>query len=233
MSISSIVQCKQLTKLYNETKGIKDINLDIQQDRIVGLLGPNGSGKSTFLKLLGGYLQKTSGEVLINGEPPGPVTKKIVSYLPERNCLNNWMKVKEVIEFYADFYSDFDKEKCYQLFTELDISDDAYIKTLSKGTKEKLQLFLSISRQSKLYCFDEPIVGVDPAARENIIEVIEKHRCPGSTVLISTHLIADVEKILEDVIFIQDGVILKKVTKNELRSQKQQSVDEIFRSMYR
>lgn len=231
--MNEIIKCNALTKHYNGEAGIQDVNLGIVRGRIVGLLGPNGSGKSTLIKLINGMITPTRGEIFIDGKKPGIETKKIVSYLPERNCLNGWMKVNELVTFYDDFYRDFDKEKAYRLIETLEINKKAKLKTLSKGTREKIQLILVMSRQAELYCLDEPIGGVDPAAREYIIRTIINNYNKQATILISTHLIADIEEILDDVVFIQEGSILKVEVADQLRKENGMSIDEIFRRMYK
>ncbi|NLL71432.1 MAG: ABC transporter ATP-binding protein [Epulopiscium sp.] len=231
--MNEIIKCNALTKHYNGEVGIQDVNLGIVRGRIVGLLGPNGSGKSTLIKLINGMITPTRGEIFIDGKKPGIETKKIVSYLPERNCLNGWMKVNELVTFYDDFYRDFDKEKAYRLIETLEINKKAKLKTLSKGTREKIQLILVMSRQAELYCLDEPIGGVDPAAREYIIRTIINNYNKQATILISTHLIADIEEILDDVVFIQEGSILKVEVADQLRKENGMSIDEIFRRMYK
>ena len=231
--MNEIIKCNALTKHYNGEVGIQDVNLGIVRGRIVGLLGPNGSGKSTLIKLINGMITPTRGEILIDGKKPGIETKKIVSYLPERKCLNGWMKVNELVTFYDDFYRDFDKEKAYRLIETLEINKKAKLKTLSKGTREKIQLILVMSRQAELYCLDEPIGGVDPAAREYIIRTIINNYNKQATILISTHLIADIEEILDDVVFIQEGSILKVEVADQLRKENGMSIDEIFRRMYK
>ncbi len=228
-----ILKCNSLTKIYDTKRGITDVTIQLYSGKIIGLLGPNGSGKSTFIKLITGMLTPTSGEVLINGSRPGKESKEIVSYLPERNCLSTWMRVEEVLEFYNDFYKDFDKNKALSLLEEMRINLKEQVKTLSKGTQEKIQLIMSMSRKAMLYCLDEPIVGVDPAARERIINTVLKNRNPNAALIISTHLISDVEDILDDVIFIQDGKIILTENAQKLKREKQLSIDKIFRSMYR
>ena len=207
MSTSSLLRLEHVQKNYGKTEALSGVNLDIQPGRIVGLLGPNGSGKTTIIKLINGLLQPTSGQVLINGEKPSPKTKKAVSYLPDTTYLGDNMKIKEVFAMFKDFYSDFDEEKANHLLEDLNLDEKSRLKNLSKGNKEKVQLILVMSRKADLYVLDEPIGGVDPAARDYILKTIIQNRSENSSVLISTHLISDIEDILDDVIFIKDGEI--------------------------
>ena len=198
----NILECRNLVKSYGNKLALEGIDLSMKRGRIVGLLGPNGSGKSTLIKLANGLLTPTSGELLINGNKPGIETKKIVSYLPERTYLADWMKVSDIINFFKDFYEDFNVEKAYDMLSKLNINANDKLKTMSKGTKEKVQLILVMSREAELYFLDEPIAGVDPAARDYILNTIISNYNENATVVISTHLISDIEQILDDVIFI-------------------------------
>ena len=198
----NILECRNLVKSYGNKVALEGIDLSMKRGRIVGLLGPNGSGKSTLIKLANGLLTPTSGELLINGNKPGIETKKIVSYLPERTYLADWMKVSDIINFFKDFYEDFNVEKAYDMLSKLNINANDKLKTMSKGTKEKVQLILVMSREAELYFLDEPIAGVDPAARDYILNTIISNYNENATVVISTHLISDIEQILDDVIFI-------------------------------
>ena len=209
------------------------MNLEIGRGRIVGLLGPNGSGKSTLIKMCNGLLTPTNGELFIDGNTPGIETKRIVSYLPERTYLNDWMTVRNLVDFFDDFYTDFDKAKAYDMFQRLDIKSDARLKTMSKGTKEKVQLILVMSRDASLYLLDEPIGGVDPAARDYILNTIISNYSENATVMISTHLISDVERILDDIIFINQGSIALVSSVEEIREKNNKSVDELFREVFR
>ena len=228
-----ILECKNLTKQYGYKEALSGIDLSVERGRIVGLLGPNGSGKSTLIKLCNGLLTPTNGELLINNMPVGPETKKIVSYLPERTYLNGWMKVCDIIDFFADFYENFDKNKAYEMLKRLNINAKDRLKTMSKGTKEKVQLILVMSRQADLYLLDEPIGGVDPAARDYILNTIISNYNPDGTIIISTHLISDIEQILDDIIFIQNGTIVKTSSVDDIRSQEGKSVDALFREVFR
>ncbi|HEX3026783.1 MAG TPA: ABC transporter ATP-binding protein, partial [Clostridia bacterium] len=205
----------------------------IPRGRIVGLLGPNGSGKSTLIKLINGLLTPNSGEVLVKGAQPGIESKKIVSYLPERTYLNDWMSVETMIEFFRDFYPDFNSSKAYDMLQRLHINPNDRLKTMSKGTKEKVQLILVMSREAELYVLDEPIGGVDPAARDYILDTIIGNYNENATVLISTHLITDVEKVLDDVIFINMGNIVLTSTVDDIREKENKSVDALFREVFK
>jgi ABC-2 type transport system ATP-binding protein len=231
--MSSILTCKNLCKSFGNKKALDNINLNIERGRIVGLLGPNGSGKSTFIKLCNELLTPTSGELQIAGNLPGIETKKIVSYLPEKTYLNDWMKVSEIIQMFSDFYEDFNAEKAYDMLKRLNISPSERLKTLSKGTKEKVQLILVMSREAQLYLLDEPIGGVDPAARDYILDTIIGNYQENSTIIISTHLISDIEKILDDIIFLKDGQVVLTKTVDEIRDENEKSVDALFREVFK
>ena len=228
-----ILQCKNLTKVFPGKVALSGVNLEVNRGRIVGLLGPNGSGKSTLIKMCNGLLTPTNGELLVAGNAPGIETKRIVSYLPERTYLNDWMTVRNLVDFFDDFYTDFDKAKAYDMFQRLDIKSDARLKTMSKGTKEKVQLILVMSRNASLYLLDEPIGGVDPAARDYILNTIISNYSENATVMISTHLISDVERILDDIIFINQGSIALVSSVEEIREKNNKSVDELFREVFR
>lgn len=228
-----LIECKKLCKNYGAKKVLKNITLNIEKGKIVGLLGPNGSGKTTFIKLLNDLLVPTSGEVLINGKKPGVESKKIISYLPERTYLDSSLKVTEAIEYFKDFYADFDEEIAKKLLKKLKINPNDKLKTMSKGTREKVQLILVMSRRAELYILDEPIGGVDPAARDYILDTIMENFNQGATILISTHLISDVERILDDVIFIQDGQIKEHDSADQLRKKHNKSIDMIFREEFK
>lgn len=231
--MSRIVECKSLGKRYERKQALSEVNLEIESGKIIGLLGPNGSGKTTLLKMINGLLVPTAGEILVNGLTPGVETKKVVSYLPERTYLNNWMKVSEIVEFFEDFYEDFNKSKATDMFQRLKINQGDKLKTMSKGMKEKVQLILVMSRKAKLYCLDEPIGGVDPASREYILNTIISNYSEDATVLISTHLISDIEMILDDAVFIKDGGIMLNAPVEEIRMEKGQSLDAYFREVFR
>jgi ABC-2 type transport system ATP-binding protein len=231
--MNAILECRHLTKTFGSTNALWDVNLTVERGRIVGLLGPNGSGKSTLIKLANELLTPTSGEILIDGKKPGVETKKIVSYLPERTYLNDWMRVHQIIEFFNDFYENFNKQKAYDMLKRLRINPNDRLKTMSKGTKEKVQLILVMSREADLYLLDEPIGGVDPAARDYILDTIISNYSEQATIILSTHLISDVEKILDDVIFIKEGSIVKSSSVDEIRDLEGKSVDALFREVFK
>ena len=228
-----ILECKNLVKTYANSEALKGIDLTINRGRIVGLLGPNGSGKSTLIKLANGLLTPSSGEILINGLKPGIETKKIVSYLPEMTYLNDWMKVSDIINFFKDFYDNFNPEKAHEMLQKLNINPNDKLKTMSKGTKEKVQLILVMSREADLYLLDEPIAGVDPAARDYILNTIITNYNKNATIIISTHLISDIERILDDVVFISYGKIFLTKSVDEIRETEGKSVDTLFREVFR
>ncbi|MBQ4568714.1 MAG: ABC transporter ATP-binding protein [Ruminococcus sp.] len=231
----SILECRELTKAYRKGFNIlNSMNLSVPKGRIVGLLGPNGCGKSTLIKLVAGLLQPNAGEILIDGKRVGEETKAMVSYLPERTYFNGWMRVDELVNYFAEFYADFDEEKAYRLLADLSIDPKAKLKALSKGTKEKVQLVLVMSRRAKLYLLDEPIAGVDPAAREYILSTIVGNYNPDSTIIITTHLISDVEQVLDDFMFVSyGGQILKSGSAEAARQENGCSLDELFREVFR
>ena len=228
-----LLECKNLCKTYGHKSALNGISLQLQPGKIIGLLGPNGSGKTTFLKLINGLLTPSAGSLLINGKPPGRESKAIVAYLPERTYFNDSMKVREALRFFADFYSDFDLQRAEEMLRNLNIETTARLKTLSKGTKEKVQLILVMSRQARLYCLDEPIAGVDPAARDYILRTIINNYNPEASVLISTHLITDIEQVLDEVIFIREGELLLHKTVDDIRFQNGKSVDALFREVFK
>ncbi|MEG1048966.1 MAG: ABC transporter ATP-binding protein [Oscillospiraceae bacterium] len=229
----SVLQCRSLTKNYGSKPAIKGINLDLPEGKIIGLLGPNGSGKTTLIKLIAGLLTIDGGEILVDGQPVSTGTNSLVSYLPERTYLNDSMTVMELIKFFEDFYTDFDRAKAMDMMARLNIEVTQRIKTMSKGTKEKVQLIMVMSRNAKLYLLDEPIGGVDPAARDYILNTIIGNYAPGATVIISTHLIQDVEKVLDEVIFINQGNIVLQSSVDDIREKEGKSVDTLFREEFR
>ncbi len=228
-----ILECSGLSKYYGAKRALDNVSLSLERGRIVGLLGPNGSGKSTFIKLCNNLLTPTSGTLLIGGNAPGVKTKQIVSYLPEHTYLNDWMRVEDIIGFFCDFYTDFDSKKAYEMLANLRINPKDRLKTLSKGTKEKVQLILVMARQAQLYLLDEPIGGVDPAARDYILNTIISNYNPEATVIISTHLISDIERVLDDVIFLKDGEIVMTASVDDIRENKGVSVDALFREVFK
>ena len=229
----SLVECKHVTKKYGMKVALDDVNLTIEKRKIIGLLGPNGSGKTTLIKLLNDLLVPNSGEILIQGNHPGVETKKIISYLPERTYLSFNMRIKEVIQYFKDFYDDFREEVAYELLKKLGINPNDQLKTLSKGMKEKVQLILVMSRKAQLYILDEPIGGVDPAARDYILDTILKNFNEDASILIFTHLISDIEKILDEVIFIKDGKIVLHESCDQLRDESGKSIDGYFREEFK
>lgn len=231
--MSTILECKSLTKKFSALNALSNVNLNLERGRIIGLLGPNGSGKTTLIKLINGLLVPSSGSILVDGKAPGIETKKIVSYLPEKTYLPEWMKVSDTLEFFQDFYSDFDQKKAYEMLDRLHLDPGKRMKTLSKGTKEKVQLILVMSRKADLYCLDEPIGGVDPAARDYILNTIISNYNENATVLISTHLIADIEKVLDEVVFIKDGNVSLHASVDDIRSKEGKSVDTLFREVFK
>lgn len=231
--MSVLFECKDLKKKYGKKEALKGITLQIESGQIVGLLGPNGSGKTTLIKLANGLLTPTGGKISINGNKIGIETKKRVSYLPEKTYLNNWMKVKQIIDYFSDFYEDFDSERAYDMLNKLNINPNDKLKTMSKGTKEKVQLILVMSRRADIYFLDEPIGGVDPAARDYILNTIITNYSPDSTVIISTHLISDIEKVLDDVVMIKDGELIMHKSVDDIREEYGKSVDEVFREVFR
>ncbi|NLZ46854.1 MAG: ABC transporter ATP-binding protein [Clostridiales bacterium] len=231
--MSEVLVCKNLCKSYGKFPALTDINLNIQRGRIIGLLGPNGSGKTTLIKLISGLLVPSRGELSVNGLPIGVETKKVVSYLPERNYIPDWMKVSDIVELFVDFYTDFNKTRALEMLENLSISTNAKVKNLSKGNKEKVQLILVMSREADLYLLDEPIAGVDPAARDYILKTIISNYNENAAVIISTHLITDIEPVLDEVIMIQNGTLRIHSTVDEIREQNGMSVDALFREVFK
>lgn len=228
-----ILKCTNLSKTYDFDNALNNVNLSIETGKIIGLLGPNGSGKTTFIKLLNGLLKPTEGEIFIDGKNPGVETKKIVAYLPDKNYLDNSKTVKAILQLFADFYDDFDLERAQNMLKDLGIDITRRFKLLSKGMKEKVQLILVMCRRAKLYLLDEPIAGVDPAARDYILNTVIKNYNREATVIISTHLIADVEKVLDEAIFISKGEILLYQDVKSIISEHNKTVDEYFREVFK
>ncbi|MDO4938416.1 MAG: ABC transporter ATP-binding protein [Lachnospiraceae bacterium] len=231
--MSELLRCSALSRSFGSLKALDNINLKIEAGKIVGLLGPNGAGKTTLLKMMNGLLQPDSGEIRICEMKPGVETKKIVSYLPDKMYFADWMRVRDIKELFADFYTDFDKSKSTEMCRVLGLDDGQLIRTLSKGTKEKMQLMLVMSRNARLYLLDEPIGGVDPATRDFILKTIITNYAENSSVLISTHLISDVEQVLDEVVFLQDGRITLQDTVDNIREKNGESVDSLFRTMFK
>ena len=229
----NVLTCKDVCKRYGKKPALSSVSLSIEAGRIVGLLGPNGSGKTTLIKLANGLLTADSGTVLVCGMLPGKETHAMVSYLPERAVLPEWMNVSQILDFYADFYVDFQREAAQEMIRHLNIDEKQRIRQMSKGTREKVQLIMVMSRQAKLYLLDEPIGGVDPATRDYILSTIIGNYNPEAAVVISTHLIADVEKILDDVVFIDRGCVVLESSVDEIRETRGQSVDALFREVFK
>ena len=233
MSNMKLLEIKNLNKSFDNKKILKDINLNISSGKIVCLLGKNGAGKTTLIKLINDLLTPTSGEILVNGKEIGVESKKVISYLPERPYLNKQMKVSEVIELFKDFYKDFDEEKAIRLLKDLDLDINQSLTKMSKGMQEKVGLVLVMSRKADLYILDEPLGGVDPATRDYILDTILSNFNENASVIISTHLISDIERILDEVIFIDKGELLLQSDADKLRNKEKSSIDEIFRRMFK
>jgi len=231
--MNPILDCQGLSKKFGTVQALSNLNFSLERGQIVGLLGPNGSGKTTLIKIINGLLMPDAGSVTIDHEAPGPKTKLNIAYLPDKSSLDEQMKVSELITYFADFYNNFQVEPAYTMLKDLGIDANKRLKTLSKGTQEKVQLILVMSRNANLYILDEPIGGVDPAARDYILNTIIQNYNPEATVLLSTHLISDIENILDRVLFIQNGSLVLNSTVDEIRMQQQKSVDSLFREVFR
>lgn len=229
----SILTCRGLVKRYGTVAALSGVELTLEPGRIVGLLGPNGSGKTTLIKLANGLLCPTAGEILVDGKAPGRESHAVVSYLPERTSLPLWMSIRQLQQFYADFYADFQLERSEEMLTRLELHPAQKLKQLSKGNREKVQFILAMSRKAKLYLLDEPIGGVDPAARDYILDTIIRNYEPEATVLLSTHLIADVEKVLDEVVFLNQGRVQLHSAVDDIREERGMSVDALFREVYK
>ena len=229
----TVLTATGLTMRYHNTTALDSLNLDLPQGRIIGLLGPNGSGKTTFIKLAAGLLTPKSGSLTICGEAVGTGTKSLVSYLPDRHYFSKGRKIRELLDYFQDFYADFDRSRAEQMLSALNINQNSRIKALSKGNQEKVQLVLVMSRRAKLYLLDEPIGGVDPAARDYILNTIISNYDPEATVLISTHLIADVERVLDEFIFLYNGKVIRSGSAEDVREETGKSLDELFREVFR
>ena len=228
-----LIEIKNLTKKYDKKVALNNVNLNIPRGKIVGLLGKNGAGKTTLIKLINDLLTPTSGEILINGNKVGVATKKIISYLPEKTYLNTQMKVSEVITYFEDFYEDFDAQKAKKLLKDLDLDVNEHLSKMSKGMQEKVQLVLVMSRNADLYILDEPLGGVDPATRDYILDTILSNFKENASVIISTHLISDIERILDEVVFIDKGKIVLQSDADKLRKTENASIDEVFRRSFK
>ena len=231
--MEAVLECKNLTKKYITKTALKGIDISVPKGAIVGLLGPNGSGKTTLLKLAAGLLKPSSGEILVCGLKPGAESKEIAAYQPDCVYLNDWMTVNDLVQMMADFYKNFNKNKAYEMLTNLKIEKGEKLKSLSKGTKEKVQLILTMSREAPIYMLDEPIGGVDPAARDYILNTIISNYSENSTVIISTHLINDIEPVLNYVLFLKEGKIIREGDVDDIREEKGMSIDALFREEFR
>ena len=230
--MNNILKSEKICKSYLTKKALRGLDLNIMPGKIVGLLGPNGSGKTTFLKIAAGILHQSKGEILIDGQKPGVYTKSIVSYLPDNEYLLKWMKVKDAVKYFKDFYSDFDEKKAKEMLVFMNLDENSTVKSLSKGMKEKLKLTLVLSRSAKLYILDEPLGGVDPTTREKILNAIVNNFSENSSMIITTHLVNDIERIFDDVAFISDGEIVLQGNAEELRRDKKKSIDELYREVF-
>lgn len=231
--MSVLLRCENLTKSYGQVTALDGVDLEIRSGRLIGLLGPNGSGKTTLIKLACGLLTPTSGTVTVLGQAPGPQTKAQVAFLPDSSYLNSWMTVRQIVTMFSEFYADFRTGLAYEMLAQLGISPEHKLKSLSKGNKEKVCLILVMSRNARLYVLDEPIAGVDPATRDYIMSVIINNYNPDAAVLISTHLISDIEQVLDEVIFIQNGRITLQKSVDDIRAENGKSVDELFREVFK
>lgn len=230
--MNNIVEIKNLTKKYSNKVALNNISLSIEEGKVVGILGPNGSGKTTLIKILTGLLRQTSGEVLIDGHKIGVHTKRVVSYLPDRNFLYKWMKIKDALDFFKDFYSDFDEAKFEELLEFMKLDKNMKIDTLSKGMHEKLNLSLVLSRNAKLYVLDEPIAGVDPVARDQILNAIINNYNEKSSMIITTHLVRDMENILDEVVFLKEGNVILQGSAEDLREERGKQIDDIYKEIF-
>ena len=231
--MSTLLECRKLTKRFKTKEVLKQIDLKLESGHIIGVLGPNGSGKTTLIKMINGLLVPSGGELLFCGENIGVSSKRSISYLPDQTYLNMNQRVRDVIAFFHDFYEDFEQDRALDMLKKLNISVQDSLKTLSKGTKEKVQLILVMSRRAELYVLDEPIAGVDPATRDYILQTILTNYDPGASILISTHLISDIENILDQVIFIKDGAICLQASVDDIRMQHQKSINALFREVFK
>lgn len=230
--MESIIEIKGLTKEYHKTLALNNLHCSIEKGKVLAILGPNGSGKTSLIKILAGILRETRGEVLIDGHKPGPHTKSLISYLPDRHILYEWMTIKDAIQFYKDFYEDFDKNKAYELLEFMKLDENMKVPSLSKGMKEKLQLTLVLSRKAKIYILDEPIAGVDPVARDQILDAIINNYDKESTMIITTHLVRDMESIFDNVAFLKEGKFVLEGNAEKLREEKGLSIDELYKEIF-
>ncbi len=231
--MDTLLEARGLKKSYGNVAALKGIDLRLMSGRIVGLLGPNGSGKTTLIKIACRLLQPTEGQILIDGEAPGPVSKSKIAYLPDKDFLPDWMKTRQLLQFYEDFYADFDRNRALEMLSSLEIPENMTLRKMSKGTKEKMQLILTMSRRARIYLLDEPIAGVDPAARDYILRTIIGNYEENALVMISTHLIADVESVLDEAVFLKKGEIVLHKPTDQIREETGKSVDEYFREVFK
>ena len=227
-----IIEIKELSKQYFNKKALNNISINIEKGKIIGILGPNGSGKTTLIKIITGILRQSKGEIKIDGKTPGVYTKSIVSYLPDRNFLYPWMNIKDAIAIYKDFYKDFDEKKAYELLDFMKLNSKSKISSLSKGMTEKLNLALVLSRKAKVYVLDEPIAGVDPVARDQILNAIIENYNKDSTMIITTHLVRDMESIFEDIIFLKEGEVFLARNAEELREERKMQIDDLYKEIF-
>ncbi|HLR21091.1 MAG TPA: ABC transporter ATP-binding protein [Tissierellaceae bacterium] len=230
--MNNIVEVKNLSKLYGRNRALNNLNLNIEKGKVIGILGPNGSGKTTLIKILTGILRQSKGDVKIDGKVPGVDTKSIVSYLPDRNFLYEWMSIEDSIDFYKDFFKDFDEKKAYQLLDFMNLDKNMKIKSLSKGMHEKINLTLVLSRKAKLYILDEPIAGVDPVARDQILDAIIKNYDKEGAMIIATHLVRDMESVFDDVAFLRDGTIELAGSAEKLREERSMQIDDLYKDIF-
>jgi len=228
-----ILNASNITKMYSNKTALDNVSLQLEKGKILGLLGPNGGGKTTFIKMIAGLARPTSGEILVDSQQPGIYTKSIVSYLPDVNYLYKWMEIKDAVEFFKDFYKDFDENKAKDLLKFMKLNENQKVTTLSKGMIEKLNLSLVLSRKAKLYLLDEPLGGVDPVARDQILDAILENYSEDSSMVVSTHLVSDIERLFDDVAFISEGRIVLTGNAEELRLNRGKSIDELFREVFR
>lgn len=230
--MANIIEVKNLSKTYFNKKALNNISLNIEEGKVVGILGPNGSGKTTLIKILAGILRQSKGEVSIDGKTPGVDSKSIVSYLPDRNFLYDWMKISDAINMYKDFFGDFDEKRADELLQFMKLDKTMKVKSLSKGMHEKLNLTLVLSRRAKVYILDEPIAGVDPVARDQILDAIINNYSKESSMIITTHLVRDMENLFDDVVFLRDGEIALQGNAEELREEKSMKIDDLFKEIF-
>jgi ABC-2 type transport system ATP-binding protein len=230
--MGKLLEINNLSKTYITKKALKSVNYSLEEGKVLGLLGPNGSGKTTLIKIAAGILRQSSGDIFIDDHKPGVYTKSIVSYLPDKNYLYKWMKIKDAVDFFKDFYSNFDEKKAYELLEFMKLDKDSKITSLSKGMMEKLNLTLVLSRNARLYILDEPIAGVDPVAREKILDAIINNYNEKSSMIITTHLVRDIERVFDDVAFIREGEIILSGNAEDLRIERGKSIDELFREVF-